>query len=122
MGAKVQFIKCGAPGIYYRTSGRDTLRELCAAHGLDADEWAGKEGFETSFEPPAFRSGTGAGDASIAAFLAAMTKGKSLARSVSLAAGAGACCVSAYDAVSGLVPLDELERRIDAGWPKRGKA
>ncbi|MBQ6442607.1 MAG: hypothetical protein IJJ13_08470 [Lachnospiraceae bacterium] len=37
---------------------------------------------------------------------------------IRLAAAIGACCVSAYDALSGLKPLNELRERINAGWEK----
>ena len=37
-------------------------------------------------------------------------------RAVALAAAEGACSVAAYDALSGLLSLRELEQRIDAGW------
>ena len=38
--------------------------------------------------------------------------------SLDLAAATGACCVSAYDALSGLKPLAELKQRIEEGWDK----
>lgn len=62
------------------------------------------------------RSGTGAGDTSIAAFLAAVLRGKSPRECVALAAAEGACSVAAYDALSNLKSLDELEDRIRLGW------
>ena len=36
-----------------------------------------------------------------------------------LAAGTGASCVAAYDALSGLKPFEELKKKIDAGWEKQ---
>ena len=36
-----------------------------------------------------------------------------------LAAAEGASCVEAYDALGGLKSLDELKRKIEAGWEKR---
>ena len=35
-----------------------------------------------------------------------------------LAAAAGALCISAYDTLSGLKPLEEMKKMIDQGWPK----
>lgn len=96
MGAHTLIIKCGAKGLYYR---------------------AGEtEGFQKSFVPEKVCSATGAGDTCIAAFLAAITEGRSLENAVALAAAAGASCVSAYDALGGLKPLEELEAMIAAGW------
>jgi len=118
MGANVLMIKCGAPGIYYWTANNEFMRTLCARHDLNTSEWVGKEGFVRSYYQPNVVCGTGAGDTSIAAFLTAMLQGKSLNRCVQLAAAAGACCVAALDALSGLVSLSELEVRIDQGWAK----
>ena len=33
-------------------------------------------------------------------------------------AAAGALCISAYDTLSGLKPLEEMKKMIDQGWPK----
>ena len=63
-------------------------------------------------------SGTGAGDTSIAAFLTSMLEGDSMEECMHLAAAAGASCVAAYDALSGLKPLDELRKKIASGWKK----
>lgn len=117
-GAKVLLLKCGAPGIYYRTAGKNTLQEVGGRVELDAEAWADKEGFERSYVPDRILSATGAGDTSIAAFLTAMLKGYSIEKCVQLATAAGASCVEAYDALSGLKSFDELQDKIDAGWKK----
>ena len=111
-------LKCGAPGMYYRTGSTDKLNELPERLGMDVKAWADKEGFERSYKPDAVLSGTGAGDTSIAAFLTAMLEGGRPEECIKLAAATGACCVSAYDALSGLKPLNELRDRISAGWEK----
>lgn len=118
-GAKVLLIKCGAPGLYYRSASREVLRSIGRKAELDIDKLADKEGFETSFLPDAVLSGTGAGDTSIAAFLTAILDGYSLEEGVRLAAATGASCVAAYDALSGLKSFEELEQKIAAGWRKR---
>lgn len=117
-GAKVLVIKCGAQGMYYRTADKSTLSKISSRLELNTDNWADRSGFEKSYVPDRILSGTGAGDTSIAAFLTAMLNGYSLERCMRLSAATGACCVSAYDALSGLRPFDELERRIDQGWAK----
>lgn len=119
LGAKVLLIKCGAPGLYYRTADETLLRSVGAGVGLDAAAWANKEGFECSYIPERVLSGTGAGDTSIAAFLTAMLEGYPLERCLKLAAATGASCVAAYDALSGLKSFGELNQKIDAGWAKR---
>lgn len=97
MGASVVMIKCGAAGLY------------CAS---DSGEI-----IQPAYSVEKVRSAIGAGDTCIAAFLLAVLSGKSLEDSVRLAAAEGACCVTTYDALSGLLPLDELENRIASGWP-----
>ena len=117
-GAKVLLIKCGAPGMYYRTAGRDEMSKIGSKVELQLDKWADKDGFEKSYVPEKILSGTGAGDTSIAAFLTAMLEGYSMEKAMQLASGTGASCVAAYDALSGLKTFEELECKIDAGWQK----
>ncbi len=118
LGAKILLIKCGAPGIYYRTASRQTLEKVGEKLELDVSQWADLRGFEKSYVPDRVLSGTGAGDTSIAAFLTAVLAGYSPEMSMHLAAAAGASCVAAYDALSGLKPFDELEQKIQKGWDK----
>lgn len=116
MGCKVVLIKCGGSGMYYRTADREALARVGGRVSLDLDAWAGRMGHQPCFRADTVRSGTGAGDTSIAAFLTAVLAGKAPAESVALACAEGACCVTAYDALSGLRPLPELEERIRSGW------
>ena len=115
MGCKVVLIKCGMSGMYYCTANGHRLKGIGR---LDLDDvvWADKSGLQPCFQADAVRSATGAGDTSIAAFLTAVMMGRGPARCAALAAAEGACCVTAYDALSGLRPIPELEARIDAGW------
>lgn len=118
LGAKVLLIKCGAPGIYYRTADEGVLQEIGGNLALEAEEWADMEGFERSYVPEKIVSGTGSGDTSIAAFLTAMLEGCSLEESLHLAAATGASCVAAYDALSGLKSFDVLREKMRQGWQK----
>jgi sugar/nucleoside kinase (ribokinase family) len=122
-GAKVALIKCGARGLYLRCADEDRLRLVGGGLGETLSGWAGVDHFEPSYDPGLVRSSTGAGDACIAAFLYAVQRGLSWRRCAQAAAAAGAACVTQYDALSGLMPLDALLRKIDAGWEKvRGSA
>lgn len=96
MGAKHVLIKCGVSGLYYK----------------DNDE----EIIQPCYKPNVVLSGTGAGDTSIAAFLASMSIGRSMKECVRNAAAEGACCVEAYDALSGIKTIEEIEKKIDQGW------
>ena len=118
LGCKVLMLKCGAPGLYYRTASREVIEGISSRIKLDPEIWAEKEGFERSFRPDAILSGTGAGDTSIAAYLTSMLEGDTPEECIRLAAATGACCVSAYDALSGLKPLTDLRKRIADGWEK----
>lgn len=117
-GAKALLIKCGAPGLYYRTAGEAVLAGVSPRVVLDAKVWADREGFEKSYVPEKILSGTGAGDTSIAAFLVAVLEGYPPERALQLSAATGASCVAAYDALSGLKTFQELEKKIAAGWRK----
>lgn len=116
MGARVIVIKCGAPGMYYRTAGADALAEIGYKVRLDTKSWAKREGFRPGFKPERVCSATGAGDVSIAAFLTAMLQGRGVEDCVRFAAGEGASCVEAYDALSGLRSFAELEKKFAAEW------
>lgn len=118
LGCKVLMLKCGASGIYYCTADAETLRKISPRVELDIEAWADKKGFEKSFLPERILSTAGAGDNSIAAFLTAMLEGYPPEECVEFAAATGANCVTVYDSLSGLMPLGELRKKIDAGWEK----
>ena len=118
MGCKAVLLKCGAPGMHLKTGGKGLLMQISPKAGLDADAWADQDFFERSYVPEKILSGTGAGDTSIAAFLKAILEGYDPAMTMHLAAATGACCVAAYDALSGLRSFEELTRKIQEGWKK----
>lgn len=118
LGAKVLLLKCGAPGIYFCTSQKEVLDKISPKIELDSEKWANLRKFERSYVPEKILSGTGAGDTSIAAFLTSILNGEDPDMCLHLAAATGASCVAAYDALSGLKPLEELKQKIASGWPK----
>jgi len=117
-GCKVLLLKCGAKGMYLQTAEGKKLEQISSRIGLDASVWAEQAIFERSYVPERILSGTGAGDTSIAAFLTAMLEGEHPQMCLHLAAATGASCVAAYDALSGLKPLNELRQKIEKGWKK----
>ncbi len=119
LGAKIMLIKCGASGMYYRTASKEVIAKISQRAGLHAEGWSDLEGFEGSFVPKRVRSGTGAGDSSIAAFLCACLRGYPAVECVRLAAAEGASCVEEFDALSGVKTLEELEEKIRGGWEQR---
>ena len=81
------------------------------------DEWSNKR----IFSPATNRKrsfGNRGGDTSIAAFLTALLEGRGPKECIRLAAAAGACCVTAYDALSGLKSIEEMTAKISSGWEK----
>lgn len=116
MGAKAVVIKCGEKGLYYRTAA--DLSAVGEKAELNAADWADQRGFQPAYPPEKICSATGAGDTCIAAFLTAMLAGRSVTDCIQLAAATGASCVEAYDALGGLKPFFELERKIARGWGK----
>ena len=106
----------GPSGMLLRTAGKEAAAGVGSRLELNADKWSDQLVFQPCFKADVVRSGTGAGDTSIAAFLAAVLNGREPSSCIALASAEGACCVTAYDALSGLKPLDELENRIRKGW------
>ena len=60
---------------------------------------------------------TGAGDATIAGFLAGFVHGMSPTLSLKTACAIGACSVEAVDAISGIRSWPQTAGRLANGWP-----
>ncbi len=116
IGGKIVLVKCGSQGMILKTADRERLLNVGGGLGENLDGWTCQEIYIPCFEPDCVRSGTGAGDISIAAFLLALQRNYPIRRCVELAAAAGAVCVSTYDALSGIPSLEILNQRIEAGW------
>ena len=116
MGGRVVVIKCGTSGMLLRSADETAVSGIGTRLELDRELWSRKTMLQPCFRADIVRSTTGAGDTSIAAFLAAVLSGRQPADCLALASAEGACCVTAYDSLSGLKPLDELEERIRRGW------
>ena len=74
MGAKAVLLKCGKPGMYLLCS--EKMSEVGRKLELNPQAWDGRSIFEKSYRVDNVRSGTGAGDTSIAAFLTALLNGE----------------------------------------------
>ena len=116
MGAKVVLIKCGARGMYLHTGDSNSIGSIGNNLKLDVAEWSDKSIFEKAYMPEKVLSATGAGDTAIAAFLTGVINNENPNECLRLAAATGACCVEAYDALSGLKTFEELKHRIENGW------
>lgn len=118
MGVKIVLIKCGAPGLYYRTAAAESLAALGNELIPHPEEWGNRSGFEKSYKPDRILSATGAGDTTIAAFLTAVLMEYPLEKCLQLSTATGASNVTEYDALSGLKSFEELEDKIRSGWEK----
>jgi sugar/nucleoside kinase (ribokinase family) len=107
-GSKVIVLKLGERGLYLRTAKQTPL----------GPTWADVERYEACFEVEVIGT-TGAGDCTIAGFLAAVLKGLDPRQAMTAATAAGACNVEAADATSGVPTWKTLQARINSGWKKR---
>ena len=112
MGCGAVLIKCGLSGMVYRTGCRERIAQVGARLELHADEWTDRSGAQPCYRAEVVRSATGAGDVSIAAYLTALMNGETPEVCAKIAAAEGAASVSSYDALGGVLPLDELKKRI----------
>ena len=115
-GAAVVVLKLGDQGLYVRTTS-DAAR-LAAAGPCFADagtDWLGRELLAPCFAANVVGT-TGAGDATIAGFLAGLLHGLSAVETLTSAVAVGACSVEAADATSGVPSWSAVQRRLAAGW------
>lgn len=112
-GCRAVLLKCGAAGMYLKTSAQEEMQKL------HLNGWGDIDLFKKSYKADRVLSTKGAGDASIAAFLKSVINGCTPYESLQYAAATGACCVTAYDSVSGLEDFVSLKKRIDAGWEEQ---
>ncbi len=114
MGARVVVLKLGERGLYLRSA--QDLGDLGRAAPTDLDAWRGRELWAPCFIPDRLVGTTGAGDATIAGFLAALLHDATPERALIIATAVGACNVEAADALSGVRSWEETIARINAGW------
>ena len=109
-------IKFGHRGFYLRTGKGERLSALCKKLSLNVEAWRRRELFSESFEVEDLASATGAGDASIGGFLAALLDHRQPEGALTLACAAGAQICRRYDAQSGLESLVSVDAAIESGW------
>jgi sugar/nucleoside kinase (ribokinase family) len=119
MGARVVVLKLGERGLYMRTAKQ--IDDLGRGGPQCLDAWHNLELWMPAYCPDKVVGTTGAGDATIAGFLAAMLRDAGPERALSIAAAVGACNVEAADALSGVLTWEETLARIDGGWRHAGK-
>lgn len=105
-GANVVVIKLGDQGLYFRTSTKARVF---------GEEWINRQILSPVFEVDV-QGTTGAGDSTIAGFLAGFIRGYSPEEVVTLATGVGGCSVEALSATEGIPSLTKAQERIEKGW------
>ncbi len=121
MGAAIVGLKLGDHGLYLRTTASAArLREMgqCAPAEQQLESWQGRELLAPCYVVNVVGT-TGAGDCTIAGFLAGLVKGLTLEAMALGAVGTGACNVEQADAVSGIPSWNDVQDRIHAGWKQR---
>ena len=122
LGCGAVLLKCGAAGMYFLSSSEAHMEQI--GDRLNKKEGAAFTGrgwgdlafFQESFRPDRILSGTGAGDTAIAGFLYGLSSGMEPELCLKIAAGCGSMCITTYDTLSGLLPVDKLIERIRSGW------
>jgi sugar/nucleoside kinase (ribokinase family) len=122
MGPAVVLLKLGDLGVYLRsTPDADRMREAGRHLSLDVERWAGQELLAPCFQVECLGT-TGAGDCTIAGFLAELLHGGSPRQAVTMAVAVGACSVEAPDAISAVPSRREVQHRINTGWRQHDPA
>jgi len=117
MGVKIVGLKLGSRGMYLRTANRKALNSIGQARPAHPDVWAGIELWAPCFKVDVAGT-TGAGDATIAGFLAGLLRNLTIEQALNMAMGVGACNVEAADAISGILTWEETSRRLASGWER----
>ncbi|NLW86321.1 MAG: carbohydrate kinase family protein [Planctomycetes bacterium] len=119
IGAAVVGVKLGADGMYIRTTDDEKrLNAMGACRPGDVANWRGRRLVSPCFDIKVANT-TGAGDSTIAGFLAAMVKGLPIEAAANAACATGACNCQGAHAVHSVPSWDELQRRLGEGWGRR---
>jgi len=113
LGTRVVLVKAGHRGGYLRTGAVDSLRAL----GLPTDNWANRDLWLSPFpaDPALTRNASGAGDAAVAGFLAALLSGETIERAGKYAMIAGRDNLYGPDALTGLTDWEGMTAAIAEG-------
>jgi sugar/nucleoside kinase (ribokinase family) len=117
MGAKIVGLKLGERGLYLRTGNRDGIGSIGRTRPSNPGNWGDVELWAPCFQV-AVAGTTGAGDATIAGFLAGLLHDLPVERVLTMAVAVGACNVEATDALSGIRPWEEITQRMADGWAR----
>ncbi len=117
LGVRIVVLKLGNRGLYLRTGFQADLEAMGRGAPLDARQWADKELWAPCFAVDVAGT-TGAGDTTIAGFLAGLLRGMPPEEAITAAVAVGACCCEAADALSGVRSWEATLARVAVGWPR----
>jgi sugar/nucleoside kinase (ribokinase family) len=118
MGVGIAGIKLGDDGIYLRTtSSAERLEQLGACAPTNIDAWLSRQLMAPCFKV-SVQGTTGAGDCTIAGFLAGLLRGASPEQAITMASAVGACSVEGRGAVAGILDWDQTAARVESGWER----
>ena len=115
MGTAIVMIKMGHRGLYLRTASKSRLENMGRAMPADLSACADLVLVQPSYKVNV-KGTTGAGDACIAGFLAALLRDLSPQDSAKAANAVAATCCEKADALSGIQNWEQICRRINQGW------
>jgi len=116
MGCAIVVLKLGEHGLYVRsTSDRVRIDGMHAPNMPDMRQWLNRQLYAPCYEVDT-KGTTGAGDCTIAGFIAGMLHGLSPEQTLRSAVGVGASCVEQPDATSGIPHWSDLQARMSNGW------
>jgi sugar/nucleoside kinase (ribokinase family) len=117
MGVAAVAIKMGEWGLWVQvTQNAARLASIMSLPQLS--QWRGREAYTPCFQIDVVGT-TGAGDSTIAGFLAGIVEGLPLQDAATLATAVGACCCEGADASSGIPAREVVMARVQAGWPRQ---
>ncbi len=118
-GVKILVIKLGTRGFYVRTKAKADLAAMGKAAPSDLDSWSSREIWSPIFDVPRAKiaSTSGAGDASIAGFLAGLLAGDSADSAAELACAVAGLKIQSPSSVGEIAPLDQV-KKIMVDWAK----
>ncbi|MBS1252088.1 MAG: 2-dehydro-3-deoxygluconokinase [Anaerolineales bacterium] len=118
LGAAIVVLKLGEQGAYLRTTNDpNRLADIGPCCPQAVEQWLDRELLAPCFQVDVSGT-TGAGDCTVAGFLAGVVKGLSPVGAMTAAVAVGACGVEGVDAVSGVPSWSTVQERIGAGWDR----
>jgi sugar/nucleoside kinase (ribokinase family) len=118
MGTKMVLLKLGDRGLYLRAAEFNAGVNFGRINLNSNQQWSGFKTWAPCFEVEVVGT-TGAGDVTVAGFLAALIHGLPPMDCVTFALAVGASNVETPDALSGVQPWDETWGRINSGWKRK---